>query len=667
MSTATATTPRAPQDKEQQPPEADRRRRTALPLLGVLVVWVAGWALLKGRQTLTIGGAESTGLSRWLNDFRDSVEQARPGNFFLDTLIGGASDLLDGVFSFLAELVSTPSFPRPVPEIGWLGVVALLVWIAFAVAGWRQALLVAGCSVGFGVLGVWEDSLDLLIVTVISVVICIVVGIPLGIAMARRRAVSAVLTPILDTMQTMPAFAYLTPLALFWGIGPAAAIVTTLIYALPPLVRITEHGVRSVSATTLEAAHSLGVSRGQLLRQVQLPLAKRTIVVGVNQCTMAALSMATIAALINGPGLGGPVVKALQALDVGAAFVAGLAIVLLAIMLDRTTTAASIRVEVQARAGRTSERLRRSIVLGGLVVVGVAVYISRTYLWAAEFPDGLDASRWLADGVNDVTDSVIGAIGGGTEAVKDFVTYGLLNPMQSLLAQSPWWLMAAVLLAIAFLLGGLRAALPTAACVLVILGTGLWHEAMITLNMTLVATVIVMAVAVVIGVAMGRSTGVDLVLRPVLDAFQTIPSFVYLVPALALFGTTRFMAIVAAVLYAVPVATKLVADGIRRVSPTTLEAAVSAGSSRWQIITRVQLPMAREGLVLAANQGLLYVLSLVVIGGLVGGGGLGFLVVAGFSQAQLFGKGLAAAFAIVALGIMLDRITRATAARYGRQ
>jgi glycine betaine/proline transport system permease protein len=668
MSTATApATPQRRADKEQQPFEVARRRHTAPKLLGVVVVWVVGWALLKGRQTLTIGGAELTDLSRWLNDFRDDVERARPGSFFLDTLIGGASDALDAVFTFLAELVSAPAFPRPVPEIGWLGVLAILVWVAYAAAGWRPALLVAVCTASFGVLGVWEDSLDLLIVTVMSVVICILVGIPIGIAMARRKAVSAVITPILDTMQTMPAFAYLTPLALFWGIGPAAAVVTTLIYALPPLVRITEHGLRSVPASTTEAAHSLGVSRGQLLRQVQLPLAKSTIVVGINQCTLAALSMATIAALINGPGLGGPVVKALQALDVGAAVVAGFAIVLLAIMLDRTTTAASVRVEQQARSGRSGTRLRRVMLGVGLVGVGVAVYASRTYLWAAEFPDGLDASRRLADRVNEATESVVGSIDGATEAIKDFVTYGLLNPMQSLLAESPWWLVLLAVLAIAFLLGGVRAAVPSAVCLLVILGTGLWHEAMVTLNMTLVATVMVMAVAVVVGVAMGRSRGTDLVLRPILDAFQTIPSFVYLVPALALFGTTRFMAIVAAVLYAVPVATKLVADGIRRVSPTTVEAATSVGSNRWQIITRVQLPMAREGLVLAANQGLLYVLSMVVIGGLVGGGGLGFLVVAGFSQAQLFGKGLAAAFAIVALGIMLDRITRSTAARYGRQ
>jgi glycine betaine/proline transport system permease protein len=200
----------------------------------------------------------------------------------------------------------------------------------------------------------------------------------------------------------------------------------------------------------------------------------------------------------------------------------------------------------------------------------------------------------------------------------------------------------------------------------VIFGTGLWHDTMVTLTMTLVATVMVMVFAVVLGVIMGRGRRADTIIRPVLDTFQTIPPFVYLVPALALFGATRFTAIVAAMAYAIPIATKLVADGIRSVPVTTVEAARSQGSTRWQMISKVQLPMSREALVLSTNQGLLYVLSMVVIGGMVGAGSLGYVVVSGFSQTQLFGKGLAAGIAITALGVMLDRIARYAAARYGR-
>jgi glycine betaine/proline transport system permease protein len=175
-----------------------------------------------------------------------------------------------------------------------------------------------------------------------------------------------------------------------------------------------------------------------------------------------------------------------------------------------------------------------------------------------------------------------------------------------------------------------------------------------------------MLLAFLVGVWMGRSRKVDTAIRPILDALQTIPPFVYLIPAVALFEASRFTAIVAAIAFAAPFAIKIIADGVKGVPAATVEAANSAGASRWQMIGKVQLPMARGSAVLAANQGLLLVLSMVVIGGMVGGGGLGFLVVSGFSQLEDFGKGLAASIAITAMGVMLDRVTRHTAARFGR-
>jgi glycine betaine/proline transport system permease protein len=538
------------------------------------------------------------------------------------------------------------------------------VTVAYALAGTRIAVLAGATLLACGYLGYWEDSLDLLIVTGVAVGICVLIGLPLGIWMARSKRATAVISPVLDVMQTMPSFAYLAPLVLFFGIGAASAVVTTVIYSLPPLVRISAHGLRSVAPATVEASTSLGSTSGQLLRSVQLPMARRTILVGLNQTTMAALSMATIAALINGPGLGQPVIEALQINDVGSAAVSGLCIVLLAIMLDRATTAAGERAELAQRSGQNAQV--RRIVLATLAVVTVlAIYLSRQYTRFATFPES-ELGPWTANLVSDVTDAVVDAIRPITQAVKDFVTYGFLNPLQSLLTESPWWLMAGVLLAFAYLLGGVRALASTLVCVAVILGTGLWNESMVTLASTLVATVLVMVLGIAVGVWMGRSRRVDTSIRPVLDALQTIPPFVYLIPALALFGPGRFTAIVAAVAYAAPVATKLVADGIRGVSATSVEAAESAGTSTGQMIRKVQLPMARGAVILALNQGLLFVLSMVVIGGLVGGGGLGFLVVTGFAQSEDFGKGLAAGIAITALGVMLDRISVYTAARYGR-
>ncbi|MDP9436229.1 MAG: ABC transporter permease subunit, partial [Actinomycetota bacterium] len=258
-------------------------------------------------------------------------------------------------------------------------------------------------------------------------------------------------------------------------------------------------------------------------------------------------------------------------------------------------------------------------------------------------------------------------LGGVTGGAKDVVTARLLDPLEVLLTQSPWWLVVAALLALAAVLGGARATAPTAVCLALLLASGVWSDALATLAATLLATTAVVALGLVVGVPMGRSRRLDAWLRPVLDAGQTMPPFVYLVPFLALFSASRFTAVVAAVVYAAPVAVKIVADGVRAVPVAAVESAAAVGATRWQVVRTVQLPLSRRSLALATNQGLVHVLSMVVVGGLVGAGALGYQVVAGFSQTRLYGKGLAAGAAIVLLGVLLDRVTQSAAARTGRR
>jgi glycine betaine/proline transport system permease protein len=660
----TTTTAPPPASKEQAPPPAPEQqsyRGRAIAI--VLAVFVVLSFPFRDVATLPLARSDLTDFQNWLGDLSDKLESAQSSSAILQGL-DKISNALEKIAVFLQELISQPAFPRPVPDIGWLGVLALAVWIALAVAGWRMAVLTGVSFALFGMLGYWADSMDTLIVTFIAVAICLVIGIPIGIWMGRSTRATAAITPILDGLQTLPSFVYLLPITLFFSIGVAAAVIVTLIYAMPPVIRISAHGIRTVSSETIEAMESLGTSRGQMLRKVQLPMAKRTIIVGVNQTIMAALSMATIAAFVDGPGLGKPVIKALESLDVGRAATAGLCIVIMAIMLDRVTTAASERSEaIPSEHGRRNRWI-------GLGVAGVAaiasVIASRQYLDLAQFPTDPDLGTPFAKAADNVSSFFTDNAATTTNAIKDGLTYGLLNPLQTLLADSPWWLVSLVLLALSLLIGGMRSFLTSIVCIGVILGVGLWQDAMITLTMTLVATILTMILALVFGVWMAQSRTVDLIVRPILDAAQVVPPFVYLVPALALFGATRFTAIIAAVVYAAPVAIKLVCDAIREVSPTVVEAAQSAGSSRWQLIAKVQLPMARKGIALATNQGMLYVFAMVVIGGLVGAGALGYLVVAGFSQTELFGKGLAAGIAIVALAIMLDRMAQGTSARQAR-
>jgi len=659
MSTLVAPAPQ-PEAKEPPPlpPEPRSLPRWAWALI-VLGVWILVWSFTKGQDTLAIGAREHTDLHNSFTEFRDAVLASRDTNPFIQFTYQ-LGEWFKSAVEWCQRLISIPDFPRPVPQIGWLGVTAVATWLGLAAAGWRIALLVAGSFVSFGLLGYWSDSMDLLIVTFVAVSVAILIGMPLAVLLGTSsRLGNSIINTILDIFQTMPTFVYLLPIVLFFGIGASAAVVCTLIYALPPLIRIAGHGIRSVSTTTIEATDSAGQTSWQRLRKVQLPMARKTIVVGVNQTIMAALSMATIAAYVDGPGLGQPVLSALFKNDVGGAFVPGMLIVVMAVMLDRSTTAASEASEKAARGGVNLKQ--RRIVLATLAVpVVVALWMSRYFTWAAAFPEN-DLGPRIADAVNRFTEWFVDVFGDATEWFKNLISELLLNPMQELLAESPWYVSAAGIIAFAAVFGGLRALLPTVICLAGIWFFDLWHDAMITLNMTLVGTVLVMVLALIFGVLMARSRSVDLVLRPLLDAGQTIPPFVYLIPMLALFGPTRFTAIVAGVIYAAPVAIKLVADGVRGVSSTTVEASRSTGATTWQEITKVQLPMARGSLVLAANQGLLYMLSMAVIGGMVGAGALGYDVVLGFSRSEEWGKGACAGITIVLIGIMIDRIARAAA------
>ncbi|WP_240937996.1 ABC transporter permease subunit [Nocardioides sp. JQ2195] len=635
---------------------------------GVLVIgaWILLWSLMKGDHTLALAGREHTDLHNEMTGWRNSLIAGRDDNLLM-RFTGKIAEWALNAVDQLQRWLSKPAYPRPVPQIGWLGLLGIIMWVAHALAGWKYAVLSGSIMFVAAVMGLWSDSVDTLIVTMLAVICSVIIGLPIAVLIGTNDTANRIVGVILDLMQTMPTFVYLIPVVLFFGTGAPAAIVATLIYAVPPLIRVAGFGIRQVSETTIEATDSMGQTSWQRLLKVQLPMARRTIVVGLNQTTLAAFAMAVIASYVNGPGLGLQVVNALQIADIGRGLVPGIMLVLLAIMLDRTTTAASERPEKLARSGGGNRGLRWAGLGIGAVAVAVMIYLSRYYSWAATYP----STGWssdLADAINKVASRVVGAIGGATEGFKNFITYGLLNPMQSVLAESPWFVSGAGILLLALVIGGFRTVSTTLAvvawtvvCMAGLWYLDLWHDTMITLNMVLVATLLTMVLAVVFGVWMARRPTVDLLIRPLLDMGQTIPPFVYLVPVLYLFDQTRFTAIFAAIVYAAPVAIKLVADGVRGVPETTLEAGRSSGSTAWQEITKVQLPMARRSLVLAANQGLLYVLSMVVIGGMVGAGALGYDVVLGFSRFEEWGKGLAAGLSIVLLGIMLDRIFRAAA------
>jgi glycine betaine/proline transport system permease protein len=630
-------------------------------LSALSLFFFVGAILFRGKATLPLDRSSTTSFHVWLDSLSAWIDNNRDSNAFFTTFVNVIRNSIDSLVIFIQNGISQAGDIRTIPQVGWLGVVAILGFVVYSISHYKMALFAMAGFITLGLLGFWQESMDTLALTLAAVCLSLLIGIPLGIFAGLFPKFEKFLTPALDFAQVMPTFVYLTPVTLFFLIGPASATIVTLIYAIPPSLRITAVAIKEVPWSSVEAAVSMGSTRFQALRKVQLPQAKRTIVVGINQTIMAALSMVTIAALIDAPGLGQVVVRALESLDVGRSFQAGLGIVILAVVLDRSTTAAANKVDKSAIA--MSGRSRRAVLipLGALTLV--MVFASRVITWGGTFPGSGALGSNVAKYVNNYVNWFQMHFVTFTNDITNLVSYGFINPMQSLLTQSPWFVTGAAFVGLGAIFGGRRLAAISLFCVLAIVGTGLWSDTMVTLASTLVAAFITVALGIIIGTWIGRSQRADRWIRPMLDAGQVLPAFVYLVPFLGLFGATRFTAIMAAVVYAAPASIKLMADGIRGVPATIIEAATAAGSSPWQMIVKVQIPSAKRALALATNQGIIYVLAMIVVGGLVGAGGLGYLVVAGFSQENLKGKGLAAGLAIVLLGIMLDRITQAAANR----
>ncbi|GII91392.1 ABC transporter permease [Sinosporangium siamense] len=618
------------------PPAVRRRPRERLPrfVLPVVGVAVAAGLYLVFRGTATLPHDDGAAPFLFLNDVRDWVDDNRNENplflYLINYLRLGIGGLFDAVSAGLHAL-PWPALIALTAAAGWL-------------AGGRRVALVAGLGfASFGVLGVFAASVDTLALTLTAVLLSLLVGLPLGVWAGRSRRVRRLITPALDVMQIMPTFAYLGPMVLFFQIGPASATVATMIYSIPPAIRITALAVEQVSPTAIEASVSLGATRWQTLRKVHLPMARRTITLAVNQTIMMALSMVVIAALIAAPGLGSDIIRGLSRANVGVMLPAGLAIVFMGIALDRL---------VMATAAPRSPRRSRYGAAGVLAAAGIGL----SFVLPAEYPESWewrigppvdDAVRWMQSAWYDVT-----------EAIKNIATEGLLNPLQNLLTSSPWWLVALAVLVLAWRVSGAVPAFTALGCLLAVALLGLWEHSMETLTTVLVAVVLTLLAGLALGVAAARHPRYAALQRPLLDAAQTMPAFIYLLPALALFGTTRFTAVFASVVYAVPPVVRLVEDGIKGVPQTVVEAALSSGSTTRQLLWKVQFPMARRAILLAANQGIVMTLAMVVVGGLVGAGGLGFDVVSGFSQSSDFGMGFAAGAATVLLGIMLDRITQ---------
>lgn len=536
-------------------------------------------------------------------------------------------------------------------RIGWLGVLMGAAGLTLASAGWRITVVVTLALTTIGLIGGWDDAMLTLASTIVAVATCAVIGLPLGVLAGGVQRFERVLRPVLDALQIVPAYVYLLPAVLLLGIGGPSAIVVTVAFALPPLVRLTALGVRSVPRSMIEVAVSSGATRLQVLRTVQLPLAGPWVRVGLNQTIMMALAMVVVASLVGAGGLGREVLRGLQTLDVGRALDAGVAIVLLAIALDRATCMAGPDV----RPARATRVRILSVTAVALAAAGLLPRAAVLGAFEASFPGRGPLS--LADVTSEAVAWSSMNLAGMTTAVADVLILGVLDPFRTLLTAVPWWLIVTVVLGLAWWLAGERLALVVVLASVTIGALGVWELTMDTLSQVLVATTLALLLAVPLGVVTSQSDPLARALRPVLDTLQTLPAFVYLVPVVALFGVGRVPGLIATVVYALPPAVRLTDIGIREVDAGPLEAARSQGATRLQLLRTVQLPLARPTIMLGINQTTIMVLAGIVIAGLVGASGLGIETVLGVARGDI-GRGVRAAAAIVLLGVVLDRLTQ---------
>lgn len=540
------------------------------------------------------------------------------------------------------------------PPLPWVAVVGIAAALGYRLGGMRLALLAGAAFLYLATFGQWASAMTTLASIAIAVPLGVAGGILFGILGYRVPIARRIMEPILDLMQTVPIFAYLIPILFLFGFGPVAALIATMIYAMPPMVRVTMTALESVPREIVEYGTMAGTTPRQMLFKVMLPAARPQLLVGVNQVIMLSLNMVIIASMIGAGGLGYDVLTALRSLDIGHGLEAGLAIVVLAIALDRLSQAYA----TTRRA--TSQGDDRTFFLG-LMAFTVAVYLIGLFVPAvATYPSSLQLSTapWWGEAVRWINIHFFDTL----DAIKTALLLNVLIPIKRFMLAQPWPLIAAALIFAGCRLGGARLAALAGGLTLFIVFVGQWQNAMETVYLCGVSVIVACLIGIPIGIASGLSKRVWRVVEPVIDTLQTLPSFVYLIPVVMLFRVGDFTAMIAIVLYALAPAVRYTAHGIRNVSPSLIEAGTAAGCTEGQLLTKIRLPLAAPIILLGINQTVMLALSMLVITALVGTRDLGQEVYMALTKADT-GRGLVAGLCVAAIAIISDRLIQTAARR----
>ena len=602
-------------------------------------------------------------------------------------------------------------------DSSWVFVVALLLIPSLAFGGIKLGLLVLFGTMYWGMVGLWGSAMETLALMGLSVFLSVIVGVILGIFCALSDRFERNMKPALDVMQVMPAFVYLIPAMFFFGIGGAPAILATMIYSMPPIIRLTNLGIRQVPNETIETAIAFGSTKRQVLFKVQIPLALPSIMMGVNQTIMMALALVVLATFIGAQGLGSDIWVSIKKLEVGAALEGGFCVLLMAIMFDRFGKAVSretVTLPVDSQKfyllpqtwdiypvarqiekplmyihiavafifssiirifsfvinlvvslfnkdyGRFIEQFINAhyFMFSGIFILLGIIYYDSNIATIGSFPDSWNLSirDEIAAGVKSLT--VNPTFIEITRSIRATVVIYLLRPLDTYLTYLPYWFTIGALVLMSWKAVDLRFAIVTAFLLAFIGACNIWTEAMITLSSVLISVLLCFVIGVPIGIIASYSKRFQNINEVILDAMQTLPYFCYLVPVLMFFGGGSFSALLATIIYAIPPIIRLTVLGLSQVSSTYSEVSRSFGGSTLQTLSKIKFPLAVPSLVMGFNQTVMMAFAMQIVTPLIGGKGLGLEVFNGLARSDT-GRALAAGIGICLLAMIIDRISLA--------
>lgn len=592
----------------------------------------AAIGLLIGAVVLTV--AQYIG---WLPNWMHRLPETAIPNFAM---------VLDIIFNFVKDDLGLLTFTRTLteglewlldvsgnifygknrwPNIGpmpWTGLAAIAAVTGYYLGGWRLSLLGGGTMIWTALIGQWTIAMQTMSVLAIAAPLAFVIGLSLGIAAWKYEWVDKTIKPVLSVLQTLPFFTYLLPAVIFFKVGPTAGLVATTIYAIPPMILMTTLGLQKVSPEVVEAGKMSGCSKYQMLRHVYLPSARTEILVGVNQVIMLCLAMVVLTAFIGMPGLGAKLLAMMGSFKLGRSFEIGVTIVLLAVMLDRMSKAWVVKQPEHFERGTPFWKRHQMLLLGAGLFVGFTL-LSLVLPIAAEIGRKQDFSQGkeldnLIKGFLDIE-----VVKSTTWFLRAFVNVKILIPFRDFMLSIPTFAFIMLVTAFALSLAGRKQAVLAALFFSLVALSGWWDRAIITLYSVVAAVTIAAIIGLPIGIIAARSEKWSTRVLLMCDTAQTFPSFVYLIPAIMLFGITDIAVIFSILIFAMVPLMRYTIEGLRTVPPEMTEAADMSGATRMQKLWNVQLPLALPTMAIGFNQAIMFAFFMVIIAAFIGTQDLG--------------------------------------------